>query len=294
MQTFFRKPLMGLAAKTLVIALLLFGGYFILVLRPALAIPKALENLETMTAAHYLNLIQNRTALTAFTKLELGSGNFSAEKQKILGQLLETNETGLKLAEQAAGVQKLNTANKKLPAFVNSEFPEKFSRLVKEEQAIWTEQQKLLNTLSGFADAAGKLFAYDPALDLGRLNLPEQRGELASRARTGISGLQAISQNLNEPAYPFSLSQLINELDQSQRLLEKLAARLETENLADAEEVRSEFIAQFKKPQNTARGLELSLIRSNSSITLAARQTNLIREFDFLLKKISELQRQLE
>jgi len=110
-----------------------------------------------------------------------------------------------------------------------------------------------------------------------------------------MEGFEKISENIkllnitqNE------IDELRDEIQQTRTTLESLINQIEGDELLRANDSRTEAINRSYALKRRALAAQAALIRSDKSVELLTRQTNLILEYDFWLKKVRYYQARLD
>lgn len=119
--------------KILVFVLLLFGSYYLFILKPSLELPNKLLKAEKTISEHSSTLTQNRLSFVELTRLDPNSANFSIEKSNVISKLKETNKEGLDLIQKQGSIPE-----------IDEELTKRFSILLSETKKIYEEQENLL------------------------------------------------------------------------------------------------------------------------------------------------------
>ncbi len=119
--------------KIFVFVLLLFGSYYLFILKPRLELPNKLLKAEKTISEHSSTLIQNRLSFVELTRLDPNSANFSIEKSNVISKLKETNKEGLGLIQKQGSIPE-----------INEELTKRFFILLSETKKIYEEQENLL------------------------------------------------------------------------------------------------------------------------------------------------------
>ena len=280
--------------RILFFLLILFGSYYFLFLKPGLEIPTALLETQKVLALHHSNLLQNRVALVELTKLNPDTTDFNNRKTILFMRLQETNKAGLSALDDQHNLPTIAGAPNESLNFLNNELHPAFSLLLKETRAIFTEQQILINFLVALDKTVSNIFLYDPTNDLGKLDLTSDKDRVIERAQFAMEGLEKISENLkllnitqNE------MVELQDKIQQTRTTLESFIHQTENSNLTKASDSRTEIINYFYTLKQDALAAQMALIHADESVKLLTRQTNLILQYDFWLKKVSYHQTRL-
>lgn len=261
--------------KVIVLLLVLFGGYYIFFLAPKLALPNAYLKAQEVFAEHRANLVQNRVVLVELARLSPNSADLFNKEAELLQKLQETNTEGIKSLEENQKLPYVAGAPNELLDFLNNDLPAALTQLLLKERQILEEQQGLIASLTNLNSITADLLRYNAEQDLGTLSLSKE--EAATRTKAAKEGVRKISENLN------TFEPKSREIELLQEEIQK------TQNILDAKEL----IPQFAVLKEKALSAQFALIRSDASVKLLTRQTNLILEYDFWLKKISDYQTKL-
>ena len=248
--------------KIIVLLLIFFAGYYILFLAPRLALPNAYLEAQKVFAEHRTNLVQNRVALIGLTQLSFNAADLFNKEMGLLRKLQETNKAGIQSLEK----------NQKLPRVAGlSDFANALPQLFEKELQILKEQQGLIASLTNLTSAVEDLLRYNAKQNLGLLDSKED----------AHSGLEKIASKLNI-------------IEVNSETLELLQSEIQkTQNLLQGSASTALLISQFEDLKELALDIQREMIRSDQSVKLLTRQTNLILEYDFWLKRISVKQAQL-
>ncbi len=260
--------------KIIILLLVFFGGYYIFFLAPKLALPNAYLEAQEIFAEHKTNLIQNRVILMELARLTLNSDNLFNKEADLLQQLRETNEKGIRSLEKNQKLPYIAGAPNKFLDFLNNDLPIAFLPLLLKERQILEEQQDLIASLTKLNSITADLLQYNPEQDLGKFNLTTQKEEVELRIKNAKMGIKKIAENLN------TFEQEKKEVNLLQKELQK------TQNILNTKK----FIQQFAILKKGVLAIQFALIRSDTSIKLLTRQTNLILEYEFWLKQINTKQ----
>jgi len=273
----FKKVWKEFGLKVIIFLLVLFGGYYIFFLAPKLALPNAYLETQKIFTEHKTNLVQNRVILIELAQLTENSDNLFNKETKLLQQLQETNEKGIGSLEKNQKIPHISGASNKFLNFLNNDLSNAFLSLLLKERQILEEQQDLIFSLVKFNSITADLLRYNSEQDLGKFNLTMQKEEITLRVKNAKIGVKKIAENLN------TFEQEMKEITLLQKELQK------TQNIVNTKEL----IRQFKTLKEKVLFVQFALIRSDASIKLLTRQTNLILEYEFWLKQISIYQAKL-
>jgi len=87
------KTFIKFALKTLILALILFAGYYFFYL-----LPQKVRQ-ETL-AKEYFNILQNRNAYVELIKLDPTSPNYNSQQVDLIAKIKETNQKGLESSKE--------------------------------------------------------------------------------------------------------------------------------------------------------------------------------------------------
>lgn len=289
-----KKAWREFGVKVVVLLLVLFGGYYIFFLAPKLALPNAYIKMQEIFTEHRTNLVQNRIALVELARLSPDSADFFNKESELLHQLQETNANGIKSLEGNRKLPRVAGAPNALLDFLNNDLSLALPPLLLKERQILEEQQPIIASLVSLNLITEKLLRYDAAHDLGTLDLSQETKEAVTRAKTAKEGIGEISENLNTFEQKSGETALLQrEIQKTQNMLDAFIAQLEKGNRRKASGLQKELIQQFAVLKEKVLSAQFALIRSDVSVKLLTRQTNLILEYEFWLKKISIYQTKL-
>jgi len=258
--------------RVIALLLILFAGYYILFLAPRLALPNAYLEAQKIFAEHRTNLVQNRIALVELAQLSVSVTDLFNKEMDLLAKLQETNKIGIQSLEK----------NQQLPRVAGlSDLASALPLLLEKERQILKEQQNLIASLTNLNSAAGDLLRYNAKQDLGSPDPVADSEQLQVRKENAKDGLEKIASKLNA-------------IEASSKTLELLQSEIQkTQNLLQGNTSTTFLISQFEDLKELALDIQREMIRSDQSVKLLTRQTNLILEYDFWLKRISVKQAQL-
>ena len=289
-----KKAWREFGVKVVVLLLVLFGGYYIFFLAPKLALPNAYIRMQEMFAEHRANLVQNRIALVELARLSPNSADFFNKETELLRQLQETNTNGIKSLEGNQKLPYVAGAPNELLDFLNNDLSAALPPLLLKERQILEEQQPIIASLTNLNLITENLLRYNAADDLGTRDLSLEKKEAATRAKTAKEGIGKISENLNAFEQRSNEIELLqSEIQKTQNILDTFILQLGKGNTQRASGLQKELIQQFAVLKEKALSAQFALIRSDVSVKLLTRQTNLILEYEFWLKKISIYQAKL-
>lgn len=255
--------------------LVLFGGYYIFFLGPKFALSNAYLKTQDVFAEHKANLVQNRLTLVELAHLSPSSADLFNKEAELLQKLQKTNTEGVKSLDKNNKLPHVRGAPSELLDFLNKDLSNALSPLLLKERQILEEQQGLIALLTNLNSITADLLRYNAAQDLGTLDLSKE--EVTARTKAAKEGVRKISENLT------TFEQKSREIKLLQEEIQKTQKILHTK----------ELIQQFTVLKEKTLAVQFALIRSDASVKLLSRQTNLILEYDFWLKKISVYQAKL-
>lgn len=263
---------------TLLTAGVLLAGYYFLILKPRLALPKALLESQQILGEFHEVLLQNRIALTELTRLDPSTSDFFDEKQRSLTRLNETNQAALKLANNPPPLPKKTTNEL-------NDLKKAYPSLTQQTKTLLELQQSLIKKLNLTHELLENIYRYDPVVDLEDLDInnPTDKEELTSRLNAALEGLDNIKSGLRTIE---GSDDLIAEISQIQSLIDQLKSKLE-KNQDSATETRSELVTKFIALKKSCLEKELTLVKSEDSIDFITRLTNLILEYEFHIQLLS-------
>ncbi len=266
----------------LITTVVLLGGYYTLLLKPSLALPIALLDTQANLGQFHEALLQNRIALTELTRLDSTSTDFFDEKQRSLSRLKETSQQAQSLAQNPPTL-----SNKVISRY--RELEAAYPILIEKTSSILSDQQTLIEKLEARHENLKNIYLYDPVIDLSSLDVStaDDREELLGRLNAALEGLDAIK--TSRPTRETNADSLIVEISATQGLIDQLISQLENSELDDANQTRIGLIQRFGELKNAALESELALIKSEDSISLLTRLTNLILEYEFHMQKMSAM-----
>jgi len=286
-----KKILTSFTLKLVLFSLFLFGGYYVFFLAPKLALPNAYLQAQKIFAEHRTNLVQNRVALVELARLSLNSATFSNKETELLQKLRETNEKGIQFLEEDQKLPSVSGAPNEFLDFLNNDLTHAFLLLSEKEHQIFKEQQDLLDDLTNLNSVTANLLKYNATQDIGTLDLLSQKQEIVKRVKTAHTGIEKVSENLNALMKNTPEIELLKEeIQKTQENIDTFLLQLEGENVQEARNLRGDLITQFSVVKEKALFAQFATIRSNASVKLLTRQSNLILEYDFWLKQISSYQ----
>lgn len=144
MSTAIRKLLI---TRFILLLFLIFAGYYLLFLRPLLALPGAYDKTAKILSQHHANLLQNRLALVGLAKLDPQSQTAHLDKNRLFSALTETNRKGLELLNAAAALPKVRGVPTQSTRFLNSELNEAAKILSEKTRSLFNEQKPLIAEL---------------------------------------------------------------------------------------------------------------------------------------------------
>ena len=121
---------------TLIVTLVLLTLYFLFFLLPQIRLVEKLNKAEAELALHHTNLVQNRLAYIALTRLDPNSANFQAETANIIETLQETRKEGLELVKEKNNIPNLKN------------FDINFPKLVAETESVYRQQEELIKKVT--------------------------------------------------------------------------------------------------------------------------------------------------
>lgn len=257
--------------KVIILLIVFFAGYYIFFLAPKLALPNAYLKAQEIFEEHKANLVQNRIAIVELARLTPNSADLFNKEAELLGQLQQTNENGIKSLEKNQKLPRVAGAPSEFIDFLNNDLPAAVSPLLLKERQILEEQQVLIASLINLNSITSNLLLYNATEDLG------VKEASAARAKAAKEGIKKIAEKLN------TFEQKSKETELLQKEIQK------TQNIFSTKEL----IQQFTTLREGALSAQFALIRSDASVKLLTRQTNLILEYDFWLKQISSYQTKL-
>ena len=270
-----------LILKTVVFTLILLSGYYFLFLKPKLEIPNALLDARKKLSVHYYTLVENRASYTEFTRLDTTGGNLEYEKGEIIAKIKKTNEEGLKDLENRGFIKKIKGSPSDRLNFLNNDLPKAYYSLLDKNKKIYEEQKNIIESLNKLDSKISKLFAYNPEVDLGKLDLTKDKEQALERSANAKLGLTKIKDEVPK-------SELSKEIDKTIGLLTQLEDSLKKDSIKESVNVRSAIYNQFGKVKSSALELELAIIKSPESVKILTDQTNLILEYEFWIGKIKK------
>ena len=289
-----KKILTSFTLKLTLFSLLLFGGYYVFFLAPKLALPNAYLQTHKIFAEHRTNLVQNRVALVELARLSLDSATSSNKETELLQKLRETNEKGIQFLEEDQKLPSVSGAPNEFLDFLNNDLAHAFLLLDEKEYQIFKEQQDLLVDLTNLNSATANILKYNAAQDIGTLDLLSQKEEIMARVKAAHAGIEKVSKNLNTLMQNTpEIETLKEEIQKTQENIATFLLQLEGENVQEARNLRTDLITQFSVVKEKTLSAQFAIIRSDASVKLLTRQSNLILEYDFWLKKISQYQARL-
>jgi len=276
------RRFLGLSlARVIALLIIFFAGYYILFLAPRLALPNAYLETQKIFAEHRTNLVENKVALVELTRLSIGSANLSNKERDLLEKLQETNNVGIQSLEENQHLPRVMGVSSKFLSFLHQDLANAFPLLLEKERHILKEQQSLIDSLTNLNSATGNLLRYNAKQDLGSLDPVVNSEEIQTRKETADSGLEKIVSKLDA-------------IEVNSEMLELLQSEIQkTQNLLRDSTSTTFLISQFEDLKELTLDIQRELIRSDQSVKLLTRQTNLILEYDFWLKRISVKQAQL-
>ena len=266
-----KKTLILFVVRITMILLIIFLVYYIFFLAPKLALPNAYLKTQEIFAEHRSNLIQNRLAIVSLAQLSPNSNDLFNKEAELLKQLKQTNEKGIKSLEKDQNLPAIKGVPNEFINFLNNDLATEFPILLSKENQILKEQQDLISSLINLNSITANLLLYNAAEDLG------VKEGIDERVKAAKEGIKKINEELD------SFENKSKEIDLLQREIQK------TQNIFNIKEL----IQQFTVLKERVLSAQFALIRSDSSVKLLTRQTNLILEYDFWLKKISIYQSKL-
>lgn len=267
------RRFLGLSlAKVIALLVILFAGYYVLFLAPRLALPNAYLETQKIFVEHRTNLVQNRVALVELAQLSIGAADLFNKEMNLLQKLQETNKVGLQSLKE----------NQQLPRVAGlSNLASALPLLLEKERQILKEQQNLIVSLTNLNSAAGDLLRYNAKQNLGSPDLIADSEQLQARKENAKDGLEKIASKLDS-------------IEVNSETLELLQSEIQkTQNLLQGNTSTTLLISQFEGLKELTLDIQREMIRSDQSVKLLTRQTNLILEYDFWLKRISVKQAQL-
>jgi hypothetical protein len=282
----------GIILKVVIFTGLLFVIYYFLFLSPKHQIPNALLDAEKILSTHYNKLIQNRLSYIGLSKLDASSSKFENERVEIIAEMQKTNEDGLKALNDPEQLKKVNGAPSGVLSFLNRDIANAYPTLLEKSKKVYEEQKLFIEKLSILDSTISKLFAYHPETDLGTLDPQKDKELLLERIASAKSGLDMIQENIQALGWKKKeVDKLIGEMNRTQVILTELETSLETNG--NGQEKIETLYTQFGSLKSQALLAETSVIRSDESVKLLTKQTNLILEYEYWLGKINSFQEEI-
>lgn len=119
--------------KVLIIASLIFIGYYFILLKPKIDQPQKLAKTQTILSSHKNSLIQNKVSFVELSKLNPNSPGFEYEKKELVETLKVSIENGKASIENP----------EKLPD-INKGLSERHPGLLEETKQVYLDQEQLL------------------------------------------------------------------------------------------------------------------------------------------------------
>ena len=209
------------------------------------------------------------------------SADLFNKEAELLQKLQETNKEGLQFLEETHKLPRIAGASNELLDFLNNELPRALEPLFEKERQILKEQQSLIASLTNLNSVTADLLRYNAKQDLGAPNPVADSEQLQAKKKNAHSGLEKIASKLDA-------------IETNSETLELLQSEIQkTQNLLQDNASTASLISQFENLKELALDIQREMIRSDQSVKLLTRQTNLILEYDFWLKKISYYQAKL-
>lgn len=265
--------------KILVAALLFFGGYYFFILKPKLELPIAYIKAEKTIDKHISNLTQNRISLTAIKNFNPLSSRISLQKERAYESLELTLDSGLKLSEKP----------NPLSGLVKNDIRSNYLDLVTREKELFEKLKPIVERLKEINKALKQIFDYTPERDLDVSKLED----LSDRAENTVSGLKNLSEKLrNLKIEDFNKENVEGQINVTISAYQDLA-KISREASGNTNSTKKFAIEEFNKLKIVTLNSQIDYLKSDSVATLIAEETNLINEFNYLLRKIDEVQKDL-
>lgn len=277
--------------RVILLLAIFLAGYYFFFLAPKIALSNAYYKTEKITIEHRANLLQNRLAFTGLARLDADSANVNGEKIDLLAILQKTNEEGLRLLDKKNELPGVEGISSKLFTFQNNKLTDSYSLLLEEERAVLEAQKGFIMDIESFNEVTKSLLQYPAEQDLGKLDLALQKKEIISHADSAREGIGKISEKLGALNEKFSDAEVLQDnIKKTQIILDDLVMHLKNGNMRKAEISRAQAIKYFSEMRKNTIAAQSSFIRSESSVKLLTRETNLILNYDLWLKKIDNYQ----
>jgi len=288
---FTRKNFGSFPLRVILLLVIFSAGYYLFFLAPKIALSKAYLKAEGLFMEHRANLLQNRIAFVGLARLDANSANVNGEKIDLFAMLKKTNEEGLRLLDEKNELADFKGIPSEQSKFFNNDLRGTFPSLLGEERTILEEQKRLIPDLGSFDAATANLLNYRAEQDLGKLDMVLQKEEIVTRAANAKEGIGKTSEKLIALSMKSSeVEVLLVEIKKTQTVLDDLVLQLKKVNIRKAGVSREEAIKRFSELQKNILSARASIISSETSAKLLTRETNLILEYDFWLKKIDNYQ----
>ncbi len=283
------KILLKSIAYFICIFLLISLIYFLFLLKPALDSAKSLSEAEVKISTQQFILQQNKTAHLGLLQLDIKSPQFTVNQQN-LTESLDNSEAIILNSQNKSELKSIsgNKSTKVLLNEINKDLPslnEKSIETVNRRQPF-EEDYKKLNLIFG------KIFEYNPSVDLANFNDLESLGERAASAAKGLNG---ISDELKKEKLKGELTvQFDNEINKEVLILEQLSMVTKNNNTARAKTLANSFISEYPKLKMEAKKILDSPLKSLTALTILTDETNLILNYEYLNNKINKAQQNIE
>lgn len=284
-----KRRLVLLTLKTIVFSGLLLGAYYQWWLKPRLELPHALASAEQLLATRQASLLQNRLALLELLRLDPASATLETTQRDLLSRINTAREEGEKLLAQETPLPSLKGLPSEQVRFVNSDLPHALNQLRDQHRAVLEGQKELYERLAAFYQQTVKLYQYNPADDMGGIDVTAETQAILTRAQAAYEGLGKISEALKTTDLPATeRSQLNAVLMRSRGQLIILTEAARRGNPVEIEAARSSFINDFTQVKKAVLSTQNSLITSDAAVAHLTQHTNVLLSYNFWLAKINE------
>lgn len=284
-----KRRLVLLALKTIVFSGLLLGAYYQWWLKPRLELPHALASAEQLLATRQASLLQNRLALLELLRFDPASATLEMTQRDLLSRINAAREEGEKLLAQEIPLPSLKGLPSEQVRFVNSDLPHALNQLRDQHRAVLGGQKELYERLAAFHQQTAKLYQYNPADDMGGIDVTTETQAILTRAQAAYEGLGKISEALKTTDLPAAeRSQLNAVLMRSRGQLIVLTEAARRGNPAEIEAARSSFINDFTQVKKAVLSAQNSFITSDAAVAHLTQHTNVLLSYNFWLVKINE------
>lgn len=289
MRNILKKPVPLFIARVLLGLILILGSYYLFILRPSLAIPQKLFDIRKILVEAQYNALQNRIAHIGLTRLNPASGRFTYSRERHLTNIEKTVKKARERQQKPLSLPKSEGLEGNFISFLKG-VSETLPGLYEKEVKNYEEQAKLIEKANGFNKVVEKIYLYRTSRDIGELNLESEtdRQTAAVRARATSEGLEAIKKELALLDFEKEvISQLREEISQTQEVFEKLAAFPSKTNYENARD-------QFNDLRKKTFEVEKQIMLSEAGIKFLTEQTNLLLSYNFLLNELGQIQKKIE